>query len=109
MEEVDESIKVELEGYSEKLKEGEETIGELMGNLGIVCNDLGSQRKYLAITIDRVNKGYSKIGPKLHKINNIEKVLQITKIWGAAKLPYIISIDVKHPHRYDIKDVLNLI
>ena len=30
-------------------------------------------------------------------------------MWGSAKLPYIISIDSRHPHRYDLKDVFALI
>lgn len=80
-----------------------------MGELTITCQAVSQQRKYLTACVDRVRKGYAKIGPAVHKINNIKKVLEIMTIWGKAKLPYLLSIDADHPHQYDLMDVLGLI
>ena len=47
--------------------------------------------------------------PTINKINNIKKVIGIISIWGQAKLPYLLSVDVANPHRYEIDDVLHLL
>ena len=31
------------------------------------------------------------------------------KIWGKTKLPFLMSVNVNQPYRYDLKDLLSLI
>ena len=106
---LDVRIKQAMQEYSGKLKEGELAIQNLVEQLACTCESVQRQRKYILNCMERVRKNYSKIGPAIHKINNIKKVIEITSIWGKAKLPYLLSIDTTHPHRYDLADVLNLI
>ena len=80
-----------------------------MEQLSGTCQTVSVQRTYLTTTIDRVKRGYSGIVPKINKINNIKKVVEIMEVWGKAKLPYLLSVDIAHPYRYDLEDVLGLI
>lgn len=79
-----------------------------MGSLAHAYNKINSQRKYIHTCVERVRNSYSKIGPTLRKINNISRVIDIMSIWGQSKLPYLLSIDINHPDRYDIHDVFEL-
>lgn len=51
----------------------------------------------MVLCVNKVKKSYSRIGPTLRKISNINKVLEIMTIWGESKIPYLFSINVNKP------------
>ena len=75
LEEVGGEVRCSLQAYDSKLKEGEQTMGELVDHLSQSCLHLASQRQALNVTVERVHKSYAGIAPKLRKINSIKRVL----------------------------------